>query len=227
MSFFFRACTTDSFPARLARAECDRARERDRRIARDARADRILHFPTPRRPVDRGRAQALPARPAEARQGARAFSFPTSGLFLERRQPCRFPARARDRRARGAPGASVPWRARDPISFPGAFPGCPAVDIARATTRPTLRCPRHTRWHRPAHVRVSFGRDSLRAQFLGLTARRRALPASRSGYGSGTFFLFFLRLENRAPRSRDRGASHPPAADPRLAPPLVTSYSSG
>ena len=173
MSFFFRACTTDSFPARLARAECDRARERERRIARDARADRNPPFSTPRRSVDRGRAQALPARLAEARQGARAFWFSHHlALFLNRGSRAVFPlARATRRRAR-TPDASVPWPARDSISFPGAFLGCPAVDIARAPPRPTLRCPRHTQ------VAPTGARARLVA--LSMTARRLALPASRS-----------------------------------------------
>ena len=156
--------------------------------------------------MDRGRAQALPARLAEARQGARAFWFSHHmALFLNRGCRAVFPlARATRRRAR-TPDASVPWPARDSISFPGALLGCPAVDIARAPPRPTLRCPRHTQ------VAPTGARARLVA--LSMTARRPALPASRSRYGFVE--LFFSPSPHRETRrGSDRGVPlRPSAAD--------------
>ena len=110
--FLFAPERPTHFP-REACAKCDRARERERRIARDVRADRLPPSSTPRRPVDRGRAQALPARLAEARQGAHAFSFPTNWLFFtnhgSRAVPFSRPRARPDARAarptRASPGA--------------------------------------------------------------------------------------------------------------------------
>ena len=160
--------------------------------------------------MDRGRAQALPARLAEARQGARAFWFSHHmALFLNRGCRAVFPlARATRRRAR-TPDASVPWPARDSISFPGALLGCPAVDIARAPPRPTLRCPRHTQ------VAPTGARARLVAPSM--TARRQAvpLPASRSRYNTALWNFFFPSRD--APR---RGPRRPPSA----LPPLTLSF---